>query len=232
MIPENTGPAAVIVLAAGAGTRMKSRTPKILHEIGGRSMVGHALLAARSINPRRLAIVVRHERDLVARHLEDVDPAAVIVDQDDIPGTGRAVEVALQALDADQHLTGTVVVTYGDVPLLSGELLAELVATHEREANAVTVLTAVLDDATGYGRILRGEDGTVTGIREHKDSSEAERLIREVNSGIYAFDAAVLRDALAHVTTDNSQGEKYLTDVLGLARESGEYWRTGGYVPV
>jgi bifunctional UDP-N-acetylglucosamine pyrophosphorylase/glucosamine-1-phosphate N-acetyltransferase len=221
VIPEKTGPAAVIVLAAGAGTRMKSRTPKILHEIGGRSMVGHALLAARSIDPRQLAVVVRHERDLVARHLTDVDPAAVIVDQDDVPGTGRAVEVALQALDAEQYLTGTVVVTYGDVPLLSGGLLAELVATHERDANAVTVLTAVLEDATGYGRILRGEDGTVTGIREHKDASEAERLIREVNSGIYAFDAAVLRDALVHVTTDNSQGEKYLTDVLALARRAG-----------
>ncbi|MET1087565.1 MAG: bifunctional UDP-N-acetylglucosamine diphosphorylase/glucosamine-1-phosphate N-acetyltransferase GlmU [Arthrobacter sp.] len=221
MIPEKTGPAAVIVLAAGAGTRMKSRTPKILHEIGGRSMVAHALLAARSINPRRLAVVVRHERDLVARHLADVDPSALIVDQDDVPGTGRAVEAALEALDAGQELTGTVVVTYGDVPLLSAELLDELVATHEHDANAVTVLTAVLDDATGYGRILRGEDGTVTGIREHKDASEAERLIREVNSGIYAFDSAILRDALAHVTTDNSQGEKYLTDVLALARQAG-----------
>ncbi len=113
------------------------------------------------------------------------------------------------------------VVTYGDVPLLSAELLAELVATHEHEGNAVTVLTAVLDDATGYGRILRAEDGTVTGIREHKDATDAERGIREVNSGIYAFDAAVLRDALAHVTTDNTQGEMYLTDVLGLARSAG-----------
>ena len=221
MIPETTGPAAVIVLAAGAGTRMKSRTPKILHEIGGLSMVGHALLAARSIHPRQLALVVRHERDLVAKHLVELDPDAVIVDQDEIPGTGRAVEVALQALDAHQELAGTVVVTYGDVPLLTGTLLAELVATHEREANAVTVLTAVLADATGYGRILRGDDGTVTGIREHKDATDAERLIREVNSGIYAFDAAVLRDALVHVTTDNSQGEKYLTDVLGLARQAG-----------
>lgn len=221
MIPENAGPAAVIVLAAGAGTRMKSRTPKILHEIGGLSMVGHALRAARSINPQRLAIVVRHERDLVAGHVSALDPKAVIVDQDDIPGTGRAVEAALEVLDADGHLTGTVVVTYGDVPLLSGELLAELVATHERDANAVTVLTAVLDDAAGYGRILRGEDGTVSGIREHKDASEDEHLIREVNSGIYAFDATVLRDALAKVTTENAQGEKYLTDVLGLAREAG-----------
>ena len=224
MSPENTGPAAVIVLAAGAGTRMKSRTPKILHEIGGRSLVGHALHAARTIRPQELALVVRHERDLVAAHIAAVDPAALIVDQDEVPGTGRAVEAALDALDAlhpQAQLSGTVVVTYGDVPLLTGELLAELVASHEAGRNAVTVLTAVLDDATGYGRILRAADGTVTGIREHKDATDAEREIREINSGIYAFDAAVLRDSLAHVTTDNAQGEKYLTDVLGLARAAG-----------
>ncbi|MDR7081304.1 bifunctional UDP-N-acetylglucosamine pyrophosphorylase/glucosamine-1-phosphate N-acetyltransferase [Arthrobacter ginsengisoli] len=224
MSPEKTGPAAVIVLAAGAGTRMKSRTPKILHEIGGRSLVGHALHAARTIRPQELALVVRHERDLVADHIAAVDPDALIVDQDDIPGTGRAVEAALDALDARHPralLSGTVVVTYGDVPLLTGELLAELVASHEAGRNAVTVLTAVLDDATGYGRILRAADGSVTGIREHKDATDTEREIREINSGIYAFDAAVLRDALAHVTTDNAQGEKYLTDVLGLARAAG-----------
>ncbi len=98
MSPETTGPAAVIVLAAGAGTRMKSRTPKILHEIGGRSMVGHALRAARTIDPRQLALVVRHERDLVAAHVSRLDPEALIVDQDEIPGTGRAVQAALDAL--------------------------------------------------------------------------------------------------------------------------------------
>ncbi len=221
MSPENTGPAAVIVLAAGAGTRMKSRTPKILHEIGGRSLVGHALAAARAIHPQELALVVRHERDRVADHITALDPHALIVDQDDVPGTGRAVEAALEALDSRAPLSGTVVVTYGDVPLLTGALLAELVASHEAGGNAVTVLTAVLDDATGYGRILRAADGTVTGIREHKDSTDAERAIREVNSGIYAFDAAVLRGSLAHVTTDNAQGEKYLTDVLALARGAG-----------
>lgn len=221
MSPDTTGPAAVIVLAAGAGTRMKSRTPKILHEIGGRSMVAHAILAARSIDPRQLALVVRHERDLVAAHIELIDPDAVIVDQDDVPGTGRAVEVALDALDAKAELSGTVVVTYGDVPLLTGSLLSELVATHESEGNAVTVLTAVLDDANGYGRILRAEDGTVLGIREHKDASDAERSIREVNSGIYAFDAKVLREQLRKVTTENIQQEKYLTDVLGLTRDAG-----------
>ncbi|MGG5174036.1 bifunctional UDP-N-acetylglucosamine diphosphorylase/glucosamine-1-phosphate N-acetyltransferase GlmU [Pseudarthrobacter sp. J1763] len=215
-----SGAAAVIVLAAGAGTRMKSRTPKILHEIGGLSMVGHAINAARGINPEALAVVVRHERDRVAEHLSKISPDALIVDQDDIPGTGRAVEVALDALDANAPLEGTVVVTYGDVPLLTSELLQELVATHNTDGNAVTVLSAVLEDATGYGRILRAEDDSVVGIREHKDASEAERAITEVNSGIYAFDAAILREALKKITTENVQGEKYLTDVLGLAREA------------
>src|SRR6185312_13643149 len=109
-----------------------------------------------------------------------------------------------------------------DVPLLTAALLTELVATHNADGNAVTVLTAVLDDATGYGRILRNPaDGTVLGIREHKDATDEERDIREINSGIYAFDAAVLREALKAVTTDNNQGEMYLTDVLSLARNDG-----------
>ncbi|MCH6471096.1 bifunctional UDP-N-acetylglucosamine diphosphorylase/glucosamine-1-phosphate N-acetyltransferase GlmU [Sinomonas sp. 5-5] len=203
---------------------MKSRTPKILHELGGRSMVAHALAAARGLDPRSLAVVVRHERDKVAEHVAAIDAEALIVDQDEIPGTGRAVEVALDALAAahgTEGLEGTVVVTYGDVPLLSSDLLRELVALHEDEGNAVTVLTAVLDDATGYGRILRDPEGGVAAIREHKDASEDERTVLEVNSGIYAFDAAILADALRRVTTDNAQGEKYLTDVLGIVRQDG-----------
>lgn len=214
--------AAVIVLAAGAGTRMKSRTPKILHPVGGVSMVGHALAAAQGLAPAKLAVVVRHERELVAAHITELDPTALLVDQDDVPGTGRAVQQALEVLDAQGELAGTVVVTYGDVPLLTTELLTELVAAHNADANAVTVLTAVLDDAAGYGRILRDpSDNTVLGIREHKDATAAERDIREINSGIYAFDAAVLRTALQSVTTENNQGEMYLTDVLSLARNGG-----------
>ncbi|MDP5227320.1 MULTISPECIES: bifunctional UDP-N-acetylglucosamine diphosphorylase/glucosamine-1-phosphate N-acetyltransferase GlmU [Arthrobacter] len=213
--------AAVIVLAAGAGTRMKSRTPKILHRIGGKSLVGHALDAARGIGPERLAVLVRHQRDLVAAHLAEIATDALIVDQDEVPGTGRAVEQGLDALDADGVVDGTVIVTYGDVPLLTTASLEQLLAAHHEQANAVTVLTTVLADATGYGRILRAEDGSVLGIREHKDASDAERAIREINSGIYAFDAAVLRDALKDVTTDNAQAEKYLTDVLAIARERG-----------
>ncbi|WP_240629805.1 bifunctional UDP-N-acetylglucosamine diphosphorylase/glucosamine-1-phosphate N-acetyltransferase GlmU [Specibacter cremeus] len=200
---------------------MKSRTPKIMHELGGLSMIGHALAAARGLEPERLAAVVRFERDRVAAHIGALDPEVLVVDQDATPGTGRAVQVALGELDAQAPVTGTVVVTYGDVPLLTTGLLAELVEAHVTDKNAVTVLTAVLDDAAGYGRILRDADGTVLGIREHKDATDAERDIREINSGIYAFDAAVLRTALARVTTDNNQGEMYLTDVLGLARNDG-----------
>ena len=215
------GPAAVIVLAAGKGTRMKSKTPKILHRIGGRSMVGHCLVAARSLHPRRLAAVVRFERDLVAPHVLEQDPEAIVVDQDEVPGTGRAVQVAVEALDAQERLAGTVVVTYGDVPLLTPEVLQRLVAHHEERRNAVTVLTADHEQPGGYGRILRDADGSFREIKEAKDATEAELAVAEINSGIFAFDADVLRDSLAKVTSDNAQGEMYLTDVPLLAREAG-----------
>lgn len=227
--------AAVIVLAAGEGTRMKSATPKVLHRIAGRTLVGHAIAAAREAQPEHLAVVVRHERDLVATHVAEVDPKAVIADQDDVKGTGRAVQCALDVLPAD--LDGTVLVTYGDVPLLSGSTLHALVDHHSASGSAVTVITANLANPTGYGRILRGADDSVEGIVEHKDATPEQLAITEINSGIYAFDALVLRDALEHVTTDNSQGEKYLTDVLAIARSTGrrvaahlidDLWQTEG----
>ena len=209
-------PTAVIVLAAGEGTRMKSRTPKVLHTIGGRSLVGHALRTARGVDPLHLAVVVRHERDRVAAHIAEHDEDALIVDQDEVKGTGRAVECALEALPSG--LSGTVLVTYGDVPLLTAETLARLCEIHDDTADAVTVITASLEDPTGYGRIVRGSDGTVAAIVEQKDATEEQRAIREVNSGIYAFDLEFLRDALAEVTTDNAQGEKYLTDVVAISK--------------
>jgi bifunctional UDP-N-acetylglucosamine pyrophosphorylase/glucosamine-1-phosphate N-acetyltransferase len=227
--------AAVIVLAAGEGTRMKSAVPKVLHRIGGRTLLGHALAAARGAGPDHLAVVVRHERDLVAAHVTEVDPEAVIADQDDVKGTGRATECALAALPS--RLDGTILVTYGDVPLLASETLEQLVDEHVRSDSAVTVVTAHLDDPSGYGRILRGADGTVEGIVEQKDATGAQRAITEINSGIYAFDAAVLRSALGRVGTDNAQGEKYLTDVLAIARSDGgrvsahvidDLWQTEG----
>jgi bifunctional UDP-N-acetylglucosamine pyrophosphorylase/glucosamine-1-phosphate N-acetyltransferase len=228
-------PAAVIVLAAGEGTRMRSATPKVLHAIGGRTLLGHAIAAARGVDPQHLAIVVRHERDLVAAHIAQVDPGAVIAEQDEVMGTGRATECALDALPTD--LEGTVLVIYGDVPLLAAETLHELLEAHAASQSAATVITAALPDPTGYGRILRAVDGSVAGIVEQKDATEAQLEITEINSGLYAFDTGVLRKALAQVGTDNSQGEKYLTDVLGIVRSEGlrvsahlvrDLWQTEG----
>ena len=214
-------PSAVIVLAAGAGTRMKSETPKVMHPIGGRSMVEHAIAAAQDLRPQRLAVVVRHQRDKVAAHVTAFDPSVTIVDQDDVPGTGRAVEVGLLGLDESATVEGTVVVTYGDVPLLRSETLKELIAVHELDGNAVTVLTTNIADPGAYGRIIRNAAGEVTAIVEAKDATDEQLAITEINSGIYAFDATVLRDSLKQVTTDNSQGEKYITDVLEIARNAG-----------
>lgn len=219
-------PTAVIVLAAGEGTRMKSSLPKVLHAIGGRSLLGHAIAAAQGLSPAHLAVVVRHERDRVAPHVEQIAPSAVVADQDDVKGTGRATECGLDALPGD--LSGTVLVTYGDVPLLRTQSLHEMVVAHEETGCAVTVMTSHVQDPTGYGRVLRDATGQVVGIVEQKDADEAQRAITEINSGIYAFDAALLRDALAQVGTDNAQGEKYLTDVVAVAHTAGR--RVGAHV--
>ncbi|GAA1351502.1 bifunctional UDP-N-acetylglucosamine diphosphorylase/glucosamine-1-phosphate N-acetyltransferase GlmU [Falsarthrobacter nasiphocae] len=211
----------VIVLAAGAGTRMKSEKPKVLHAIGGRSMLAHAIRAARGVDPEQVAVVVRHQRDRVVEHALATDADILIADQDEIPGTGRAVQAGLEALEAAGVTEGTVLVTSGDTPLMTGEALRRLAEDHTSSGNKVTVLTAVVEDASGYGRVVRGEGGEVLAIVEHKDATEQQRAIREFNGGVYAFDIAALRDALAKVTTDNAQGEMYLTDVLGLTREAG-----------
>ena len=213
-----TRPAAVVVLAAGEGTRMRSDTPKVLHRIGGRSLLGHAMAAARALDPEHLVVVVRHERERVAAHIREVDPGAVVADQDELKGTARAVACGLAPLGP---LTGTVVVTYGDVPLLDDATLRDLVAAHDASGSAVTVLTARVADPTGYGRVLRDAAGDVVAIVEHKDADDAQRAVDEINSGIYAFDAAVLADALGRIRADNAQGELYLTDVLAVARADG-----------
>ncbi|MGW5470392.1 bifunctional UDP-N-acetylglucosamine diphosphorylase/glucosamine-1-phosphate N-acetyltransferase GlmU [Streptomyces chartreusis] len=213
-------PAAVVVLAAGEGTRMKSATPKVLHEICGRSLVGHVLAAARELDPENLVVVVGHAREQVVAHLGETDPGVRTAVQAEQNGTGHAVRMALEELGGG--VDGTVVVVCGDTPLLTGETLTTLAATHSGDGNAVTVLTAEVPDATGYGRIVRdGASGAVTAIVEHKDATESQRAIREINSGVFAFDGQLLADALGKVRTDNSQGEEYLTDVLGILREAG-----------
>ncbi|HYJ77940.1 MAG TPA: bifunctional UDP-N-acetylglucosamine diphosphorylase/glucosamine-1-phosphate N-acetyltransferase GlmU [Actinomycetes bacterium] len=207
-------PAAVVVLAAGEGTRMKSSIPKVLHAVGGRTLVHHAVAAAGALDPDHLVVVVGHGRDEVTAHLAEVAPKAAAVVQEDQLGTGHATQVALAALPP---LDGTVVVTYGDVPLLTAEVLQGLLDAHEVQGNDVTILTAYLDDPTGYGRVLRGDDAAVVAVVEQKDATEEQAAVREVNSGVYAFDAETLRACLARLDTDNAQGELYLTDVVAHA---------------
>ncbi|EYT64912.1 bifunctional N-acetylglucosamine-1-phosphate uridyltransferase/glucosamine-1-phosphate acetyltransferase [Dietzia sp. UCD-THP] len=214
---------AVIVLAAGSGTRMKSSTPKMLHRVCGRTMLGHALHAAAGIRPEQIIVVVGHQREQVGAAVDElaVDlgvPVTTAV-QHQQNGTGDAVAAGMAALPAD--FSGTVLVTTSDIPLLDADTLREVVARHDlRPRAAVTVLTSTAPDPTGYGRIVRNDDGEVLRIVEHKDASDDERAIDEVNSGIYAFDARVLREKLGELSTDNSQGELYLTDVIQLARQS------------
>ncbi|MEU6410263.1 bifunctional UDP-N-acetylglucosamine diphosphorylase/glucosamine-1-phosphate N-acetyltransferase GlmU [Microbispora sp. NPDC046933] len=218
-------PAAVIVLAAGEGTRMKSKTPKVLHEVCGRALVDHMLAAARGLSPERLIVVIGHARERVGAHLATTAPDARTVVQDKQNGTGHAVRTALEA---EGPIDGTVLVTYGDTPLLRTETLAALLERHAADGNAVTVLTAVVPDPTGYGRIVRDEDGAVLEIVEEKDATPEQRAIAEMNSGVYAFDGALLADGLKRIGAANAQGEEYLTDVLAILREDGH--RVGAHV--
>ncbi len=219
-----TSVAAVVVMAAGAGTRMKSATPKVLHEVAGKSMISLAVDAADALAPQQLVVVVGHGRDLVSAHLADIAPHVVTAVQEEQRGTGDAVRAGLAALS---QLSGEVVVTSGDVPLLTGQTLVELVQAHRRDANTVTVLTARVPDPTGYGRIIRAGD-QVARIVEQADGSAEELAVDEINAGIYVFDAEALNTGIGALTTDNAQGEFYLTDVITHARNSGG--RVGGWL--
>jgi bifunctional UDP-N-acetylglucosamine pyrophosphorylase / glucosamine-1-phosphate N-acetyltransferase len=209
----------VIVLAAGGGTRMKSKTMKVLHPIAGRSMIGHVLHAARSLEPARIVAVVGHQRDQVGPHIEELVPGVVLAVQEAQEGTGHAVRIAWEMLPPEAR-TGTVIVAYGDTPLLEGETLQRFAAFHRESAVAMSVLTGVVDDPTGYGRIVREAEG-VAAIVEDKDASDEHAAINEINSGILAFDAEFLDAALPRIGKDNAKGEYYLTDTVALARQDG-----------
>jgi len=221
------GEAAVLVLAAGAGTRMRSDTPKVLHTLAGRSMLSHALHSVAKAAPAHLVVLLGHDRDriepAVAELAEELGRSIQVAVQEQQLGTGHAVGCALSALPDD--FTGIVVVTYGDVPLLDAETLAGLIAAHRAEAAAATVLTTTLPDPTGYGRILRTQDGEVTGIVEQADAGPSELAIQEINAGVYAFDIATLRSALNRLRPQNAQQELYLTDVISIVRSDGQVVR-------
>jgi bifunctional UDP-N-acetylglucosamine pyrophosphorylase / glucosamine-1-phosphate N-acetyltransferase len=215
---SESGPAAVIILAAGEGTRMKTRTPKVLHQVCGRAMLDHVIAAARELQPEQLIVVVGHGRGPVAVHLAEHAPDAAVVVQGRRGGTGHAVRTVIESVGL---IHGTVVVTYADTPLLRGATLGELVGTHATSGDVVTALTARAPDPAGYGRIVRDESGAFARIVEEADASPEQRLIDEINSGMYAFDGDRLADAVKRLPTDNAKGEEYLTDVASVVLADG-----------
>ena len=222
--PRPSGSLAVVVLAAGAGTRMRSTTPKVLHTLGGRSMLGHVLAAAQEVAPQHVVVVVGHGRELVGPHVQELVPAALLAVQEVQAGTGHAVGVALTALREETgDVPREVLVTTADTPLLQGSTLASLLAAHRAAPTAATVLTGEVVDPRGYGRVLRDEHGEVRAIVEQKDADEVQARVREINSGIYVFDGPFLESALGRVTADNAGGEYYLTDVVALAATDGQH---------
>jgi bifunctional UDP-N-acetylglucosamine pyrophosphorylase/glucosamine-1-phosphate N-acetyltransferase len=218
------GESAVLVLAAGASTRMRSDTSKILHPLAGRSLLSHALHAVAKVAPQHLVVVLGKHREQITPAVNELaDQLGRTIDiavQDQQLGTGHAVLCGLTALPAD--FGGVVVVTAGDVPLLDAETLADLIATHSADPAAVTVLTTTLPDPTGYGRILRTQDREVIAIVEQADATTSQRAISEVNTGVYAFDIAALRSALNRLSSNNAQQELYLTDVISIVRQDGQ----------
>jgi len=206
-------PAAIIILAAGEGTRMKSRTPKLLHTFCGRSILGHVLAAVREQRPDRLVVVVGHARDQIAAQVRDLAPEALLVTQERQGGTGHAVRSVLNQLGS---MPGTVLVTNGDNPLIRSQTFSELAVGHNNAGNAVTVLTARVPRPAGYGRIHRAATGAFIGIIEEPDATPGQREIDEVNSGSYAFDGTLLADVIKRIPADNALGQEYLTDAVAL----------------
>ena len=207
----------VVVLAAGEGTRMKSSTPKVLHEIAGRSLVGHVLHAVESLKPKQVRVVVGAGREAVEAHLADIAPKVTTIFQERRGGTGHATQLAL----AGQNIGGTILILAGDTPLLTGESLQQLLNFHHKGRFTASVLTAEHPEPTGYGRIVRGDDGSLLRIVEERDADDFEKAIYEVNSGVYAFDAQKLAGAIGKLSNANSQGELYLTDVIEILRNEG-----------
>ena len=216
---SSTRPLAVVVLAAGQGTRMRSSRPKVLHEIAGLPMLAHVLVATRALQPARLAVVVRHDRDAVAAAVLEHAPEALVVDQDEVPGTGRALEVAVTALGGFE---GDVLVVNGDLPHVDPDTIRALREEHLLRRASATVLSAFFADPTGAGRIVRDAHGEFLRIVEERDASPAERDIAEGNGGVYLFRTDGLATRLAGLGSANAQGERYITDLVAVTRAAGD----------
>lgn len=208
-----------VILAAGKGTRMESELPKVVHEANGKMMVASVIDAAVAAGATELCLVVGHQAELVKERVDEVYAreqgyTITYAEQTKQLGTGHAVKCAKNFIGDE----GDVLVLCGDTPLIQSETLKKLVDTHRSENNGATVLSAVLPDATGYGRIIRGADGTFAKIVEQKDATDEERAVKEINSGMYVFSAESLSESLDMLTNDNAQGEYYLTDTLELIK--------------
>ena len=210
-----------VILAAGMGTRMKSKMPKVLHKVCGKPLSKWVIDASKAAGADKVCAVVGHKAETVKEVLGDVCEFALQAEQ---KGTGHAV---MQAMDVIKNSKGEVVILNGDTPLITAETINKAIEYHKNNGNQATVITAILDDATGYGRIVRDNDGSVLKIVEQKDASEEEKKINEVNSGMYVFDAQSLVYALDKITPNNAQGEYYLTDTLEILLSAGK--KIGGY---
>ena len=210
-----------VILAAGMGTRMKSKMPKVLHKVCGKPLSKWVIDASEAAGADKVCAVVGHKAETVKEVLGDVCEFALQAEQ---KGTGHAV---MQAIDVIKNSKGEVVILNGDTPLITAETINKAIEYHKNNGNQATVITAILDDATGYGRIVRDNDGSVLKIVEQKDASKEEKKINEVNSGMYVFDAQSLVYALDKITPNNAHGEYYLTDTLEILLSAGK--KIGGY---
>lgn len=210
-----------VILAAGMGTRMKSEMPKVIHKVCGKELVRWVIDASRKAGAESVVAIIGHKADMVRPLIEDEAKIAIQAEQ---LGTGHAV---MQAVEYIKQAKGCVVVLNGDTPLITAQTIEAAVKYHSEQGNSATVITAELDDATGYGRIVRGSDGSVLRIVEQKDATDEEKKIREINSGMYVFDSESLVWALSKLTPNNAQGEYYLTDTLEILRQDGK--KIGGY---
>ena len=230
----------MIVLAAGEGTRMHSpNRPKVMHDFAGRSIIGHVLASAEGLRAQQTVVVVGHQREQLSAHLAQIAPTVTTVVQAEQRGTGHAVAVALSAIDrptTDGPMTngpitnvfgieadarGTVVVLLGDSPLLEPSTLLALVQHHESAGAAVTMLSSIVDDPHGYGRVVRAPDDTALAVVEERDANPAERRIAEVAAGVYAFEYAFLRQAVRGLSAANAQGEQYLPELVTMSVAAG-----------
>jgi len=208
----------VIILAAGDSKRMKSKQSKVLHKVAGRSVIENLLSSVEKLQAKNLTVVVGANKDEVVEHLGQVAPKAKTVFQEKRDGTGGATQLAL----AEHKGDGTVLILAGDTPLLTHQTLSEFVQVHQKEKQSASVLTAILPDPTGYGRVIRGDDNQILKIVEEKDASELEKEVDEINTGVYLLDLSLLKDVIKNLKSNNAQSELYLTDVISLINAAGK----------